>query len=752
MNKKKLSVVMAGAMLATSVAPVLAAPVEYGTSQKKLVEKEITDLVKSGKISADTTLKTNDFATDDVISLMDAAYSVYGLKVLDKDGKAIDLTSTGGKFTASNTVKGDNTLTYNIADIESILADTDLKENMTIQVVERENSKFLGEVIPGSEITGKGVSEKNKFKYEDLTDLSKFKTATGLNLDSTTGTSTTVSGDRYIKSVSLEKGVATITLNAVKDLTVAEPENIKIELKEGSSKLYFSLPINAKGNLVKSTDSVQDCVSFVEKETFNKSQITKEDPEVKAEYKLVDDSVKAEKVTYLASDLYDGLALKAKGTEIQLDLENAKKVAKENGRTAAQTTVKLAGVTDQGSDGITADDIVLNNKGVASFTVEYYNSYKEANDPTKVAKEVTVKSTNLKEIQSLYKMLTNGGYEVGIVAGANRYETAVNVAKAQGITEIAAGKAANPNQNDIVLVNGNSLVDGLSAAPLAASLKWNNQATGTAVLLSKTDSLPKETKDYLESLLVNVSSSKIRNVKIHLVGGESVLSESLVEELKEMGFSVERHGGDNREETSLEVAEAVETLAGAKKGAFVVGGNGEADAMSIAAVAASKKTPIIVSSVHGLTKDALKHVKGRANEDIKVIGGESVVSAEEYAKLDALTADNNAVVRISGKNRFETNAKIIEEEYSSNVKNVVLVKDGQSNKDELVDALSAASFAAKNNAPIVLATDKITDAQKTAILNKKDGSGFEKLTQVGQGVARTTLEAVAEFLGLSNVR
>ena len=349
-------------------------------------------------------------------------------------------------------------------------------------------------------------------------------------------------------------------------------------------------------------------------------------------------------------------------------------------------------------------------------------------------------------------MLTNGGYEVGIVAGANRYETAVNVAKAQGITEIAAGKAANPNQNDIVLVNGNSLVDGLSAAPLAASLKWNNKATGTAVLLSKTDSLPKETKDYLESLLVNVSSSKIRNVKIHLVGGESVLSESLVEELKEMGFSVERHGGDNREETSLEVAEAVETLAGAKKGAFVVGGNGEADAMSIAAVAASKKTPIIVSSVHGLTKDALKHVKGRANEDIKVIGGESVVSAEEYAKLDALTADNNAVVRISGKNRFETNAKIIEEEYSSNVKNVVLVKDGQSNKDELVDALSAASFAAKNNAPIVLATDKITDAQKTAILNKKDGSGFEKLTQVGQGVARTTLEAVAEFLGLSNVR
>ena len=47
MDKKKLSIVMAGAMLATTVAPVLAAPVEYGTSQKKLVEKEVTDLVES---------------------------------------------------------------------------------------------------------------------------------------------------------------------------------------------------------------------------------------------------------------------------------------------------------------------------------------------------------------------------------------------------------------------------------------------------------------------------------------------------------------------------------------------------------------------------------------------------------------------------------------------------------------------------------------------------------------------------------
>ena len=184
----------------------------------------------------------------------------------------------------------------------------------------------------------------------------------------------------------------------------------------------------------------------------------------------------------------------------------------------------------------------------------------------------------------------------------------------------------------VVLVNGESLVDGLAAAPLAADKKWNNNA-GTAVLLSKSDSLPTATKDFLEELTVNVPKSKLKNVKIHLVGGEAVLSESLVDELKDMGFSVERYGGDNREETSLEVAEA---LGDVSKKAFIVGAEGEADAMSIATVAVEEKTPIIVSKKGGLTKDAIrfieKNLKTAANDNVAVIGGESVVSKAHYVK------------------------------------------------------------------------------------------------------------------------
>ncbi|MFU2417102.1 cell wall-binding repeat-containing protein [Peptacetobacter sp. AB800] len=707
MNKKRLSVVMAGAMLASAVAPVMAAEVtDVNMSEKSLLAKKIVDLAKTKMISTNSELKTN-FVSTDVANLMKDNASAYGIKVLNKDGKEVALN------TIDSSVTGD--VTYDIKEIEKILSNDALKADMTVQVVERKTTEFLGQIIPGTQIEATGKVEK--YGVDDFQ-------------NPTTNIVDPASND-FVKEIKVndKKTGATVTLEAIKDLTASKEENVKIELNTESDELNFNLPLDKDGKI---TDKVQECVGFATKASkYQKSAEITADPEVKESYKLVDDSKKAEQVTYLAKDLYDGLALTAKGTEIQKDIENAKKVAKENNRTGKET-VKLG---DRPSK--------LTN-GVAEFKVTYYASYKDVTTTGEV-KVVTVKSTNLKELQSLYDMMTTGNYTVGIVAGANRYETAVNVAKAQGINETA--NADNANQNDIVLVNGESLVDGLAAAPLAADKKWNNNA-GTAVLLSKSDSLPTATKDFLEELTVNVPKSRLKNVKIHLVGGEAVLSESLVDELKDMGFSVERYGGDNREETSLEVAEALGTVSKA----FIVGAEGEADAMSIATVAVEEKTPIIVSKKGGLTKDAIrfieKNLKTAANDSVAVIGGESVVSKADYDKIDAVT--NNKVARVAGDNRFKTNAAIIEKYAPSDIDEVVLVKDGQRNKEELVDALAAANYA--NGNPIVLATDKITDNQKVAILDKKGTNGFTKLTQVGQGVARTTLESIAEFLGLSNVK
>ena len=119
------------------------------------------------------------------------------------------------------------------------------------------------------------------------------------------------------------------------------------------------------------------------------------------------------------------------------------------------------------------------------------------------------------------------------------------------------------------------------------------------------------------------------------MGGESVVSKSLERELKSLGFSVERYGGDNREETSLEVAEAINNQS--NKGIFVVGAEGEADAMSIAGVALTKSTatknevtPIVVAKKGGISEDALYELKGL---DVTVIGGENAVSKDDETAL-----------------------------------------------------------------------------------------------------------------------
>ena len=84
MNKKRLSVVMAGAMLASSVAPVLAAEVqksELSAAYLGELQEELRTLVESKKFAADET---------------DASLrgkSVYAIYVNDKN-TGLDVTST----------------------------------------------------------------------------------------------------------------------------------------------------------------------------------------------------------------------------------------------------------------------------------------------------------------------------------------------------------------------------------------------------------------------------------------------------------------------------------------------------------------------------------------------------------------------------------------------------------------------------------------------------------------------------------
>lgn len=249
------------------------------------------------------------------------------------------------------------------------------------------------------------------------------------------------------------------------------------------------------------------------------------------------------------------------------------------------------------------------------------------------------------------------------IVGKDRYDTAAKVATNIG------------KYNKAILVNAeNSMSDGLSAAGLSGKEK-------APILLVKKDSIPQSTLE------------KLKNVdKVYIIGGNNAISENVEAELKNIKNikSIERLAGKDRVETSRAVAREIKEYSKV----FVVNGyKGEADAMSASPLAAKYKAPIILTNGKNIEVD-------KKDVEYYVIGGEAVVDNSIVKELSA--------TRISGKDRYETNRKVIARFYKN--KSKLYIANGKT----LVDALTSSNLAKEDG--IVLVSEN-TD---NSILNGKN--------------------------------
>lgn len=249
------------------------------------------------------------------------------------------------------------------------------------------------------------------------------------------------------------------------------------------------------------------------------------------------------------------------------------------------------------------------------------------------------------------------------IVGKDRYDTAAKVATNIG------------KYNKAILVNAeNSMSDGLSAAGLSGKEK-------VPILLVKKDSIPQSTLE------------KLKNVdKVYIIGGNNAISENVEAELKNIKNikSIERLAGKDRVETSRAVAREIKEYSKV----FVVNGyKGEADAMSASPLAAKYKAPIILTNGKNIEVD-------KKDVEYYVIGGEAVVDNSIVKELSA--------TRISGKDRYETNRKVIARFYKN--KSKLYIANGRT----LVDALTSSNLAKEDG--IVLVSEN-TD---NSILNGKN--------------------------------
>ena len=622
MNKKNLSVIMAAAMISTSVAPVFAAETTQ-VKKETITKKEATELVS----------KVRDLMSQKYTGGSQVGQPIYEIKVGETLSKLKIITNIDELEKLVNALGENKELIVTIIDKGHI---TNSANEVVAEATEKyENSADLS--AEANSITEKAKTETNGiYKVADVKasyDSAKDKLVITLRDKTETVTSKTIYvgiGDEKVAltanpvdstGTNLDPSAEGFRVNKIDKLGVAGAKNI---------------------------DDVQLAEITIKNSDLN---------------------------TVSPQDLYDGYRLTVKGNMV-------------------------ANGTSKSISDISAKD---SETGKYKFTIKY-------TDASGKATELTVESTNEKDLTDA-KAALEGTSKVKLIAGDDRYATAVAIAKQTKYTD------------NIVIVNSNKLVDGLAATPLAQSKK-------APILLASDNEIPKVTLDYIKDII-----KKSPSAKIYIVGGESAVSNTAKKQLESVTKNIERLAGDDRHTTSVAVAKAM----GSFKDAFVVGAKGEADAMSIAAKAAELKAPIIVNGWNDLSADAIKLMDGK---EIGIVGGSNNVSSQIENQLADIDKDRK-VQRVEGETRHDTNAKVIETYYGK-LDKLYIAKDGYGNNGMLVDALAAGPLAA-GKGPILLAKTDITDSQKNA-LSKKLNLGAE-VTQIGNGVELTVIQKIAKILG-----
>lgn len=342
--------------------------------------------------------------------------------------------------------------------------------------------------------------------------------------------------------------------------------------------------------------------------------------------------------------------------------------------------------------------------------VELNRKYPEIKGSMYFSAKDIINSTSLQnDLKKLYpkdEEVAPENVKVEKLEGDTRYETAVEISK----------KGWSNGSDTVVLVNGYSIVDGITSTPLATT----NEAP---TLLVEKDKVATSTTNELKRL----------NPKhVILIGGENSIGTKVESVIKDLGsdITIDRVGGSDRYETSLLIAEKVAEKNDVNK-VYVTSGIGEADSLSIASKAGAEKQPIVLASKDDINSGIYDWIKDKEVKDAYFIGGTASLSDKVISKVDSVVSSDVSKNRIAGSDRQETNAKVIEKFYPEQTYSSVYV----SKSDQLVDALTAGPLAAKTNSPVVLLGNSVSTTQSTVLDAKKS----ELVYEIGGGINRTAL-------------
>lgn len=246
------------------------------------------------------------------------------------------------------------------------------------------------------------------------------------------------------------------------------------------------------------------------------------------------------------------------------------------------------------------------------------------------------------------------------LAGETRYDTSASIAQ-----------NGWEKSDFAILAYGENYPDALSAVPLAK--KYN-----APILLTSTNNLPSITKQSLTDL-------HVKNVII--VGGTGVIPASIDNELRLMGISPSRIAGYDRYETSIKIAQRINS----PSELIVTTGEDYPDALSIAPIAGTKQIPIILVPKGYLPDSVKNYIAELKISKTYVIGDSSIIE-------DSVCNQFPNSERIVGADKYQRNIAINTKFNSNFDSSSFCIATGEG----FADALTGAAYASKINAPIIL--------------------------------------------------
>lgn len=692
LKKKNIAMMMAVATVATTVAPAFAAVEEQVVTDGAKLVSEVEKMLNTKYSSKTETGIAGETVGNDTYknSVYKITYSL-GSEVNEEVKSAAQMRNLVEQAKVKNEI------------LKVTVVDKGHTTNEDKRVVAVELTKNL----VATEEVSTSVTYISALNNGTPDDNNKTYT-----LNSTIGT---VSGDVEAKKITLANGK-------------------EIEIAKDGYQLDMSKPVDANGNLVDyKTDNVEIAKKVVGFKNVQAEEEAEKNIPSKEVAKLALQQGDVVVLNEKASKFYDGKEFTKEGRDLVNMLVEANK---HSGETSVINGGKEYTVKFEADD---ISEVEANKDGGYKLTINLTVNEKKTRLAMKDGQNVQIVITG--DVQAdLAKIRTVALGSTAVeaptdkfetIAGEDRFETAVKISE-KSYPKYNEG-LKDERAKSIVLVGQDAVVDGLAAGPLA---KQKN----APILLTKKDSVPTQTMNEIKRVIE-------KNPTIYIVGGENTISKDVEAQLiSELNAKIVRLAGEDRFDTSLKIAEAMDTTS--TKDAFIVGGYGEADAMSIAAVASREEAPIIVTPKEGLTKDAKSFLKDNKASitNIDVIGGESNVSTQVL--VDVKEATEEVADRISGADRQETNAAVINKYYKNNLTGIYVAKDGYvGGTSHLIDALAAAPLAGRGETPIVLATNNISDKQVKAVEDNKTGV-TQTMTKIGNGVASSVLEKLIAKLTL----